>query len=389
MKKQRTLQNLAFVVKRTEFIVDANGDGKRIDKLIHNRLPWMKRRNLKRYSDADRIKRNGLPIPPGRKVKEGDKITVLHPEPWEDLSEMDDIRWDVIFEDGRLLVVNKPPHLVVHPTGGYRFLTLLSAMHRQYLGIEIPEFEDHEQVPRLVHRIDKETSGVLVCAFDRHAHGSLGELFQSRDEAVEKEYIALVEGRVRWDENSLTFPIGAKPGDEIRIRRAVVPDGQHARTDVRVLERFDRFTLVRCKLFTGRQHQIRVHMAHIGHPLVGDHLYGVRDELREIDVLDPDYPPFRYDTIYLDKRVNDIEASNRIREVDDIKRREYWRVAAGEDVLRAENEGRLLLARCALHCAMMAFPHPTDGRRLSFEAPLTPDFEAALAFLRKQGQSEE
>jgi len=388
MKLERTLKNLAHVAKRAEFVVDANGHGKRIDKLVHNRLPWMRRSNLKRFVKDDRLLRNGQPCPVGRKLNEGDTVTVIFPEPWEDLAEMDEIKWETLFEDGRLLVVNKPPHLVVHPTGGYRYLTLLSAMHKHYLGTEIPEFEDYVQVPRLVHRIDKETSGVLVCAFDREAHGSLGDLFQSRDDSIEKEYTALVEGRVRWNENSLEYPLGDAPDDEIRIRKAVVPDGLYARTDVRVLERFDRFTLVRCKLFTGRTHQIRVHMAHVGHPLVGDHLYGVRDELREIDIINPDYPKFRHDSIYLDRSVSDVEASNRIRAVDDARRKEYWQMVEGKPVMREGKQGRLLLSRCALHCSMMAFPHPNTGEIMRFEAPLTADFKQSLEFLRAKGRVE-
>ena len=321
-----------------------------------------------------------MPVPAGRKVKTGDTIIVKMSEPWEDVTEMDRIHWDTLYEDKRILVVNKSPHLVVHPAGAYQYTTLLNALHKHYLGDQ-DDLVESDPVPRLCHRIDKETSGALVIAFDREAHGSLGKLLQGRSDEVEKEYLALVEGRIEWDEYDLEAPIGPSPDDEIRIRQAVTEDGKFARTKFTVEERFARFSLVRCKLFTGRQHQIRVHMQHLGHPLVGDHLYGVRDELREADIANPDAPAFKYGQIYLDKSVSDIEAAERIREVDAVKRREYWDIEEGKEVVR-EDAGRLFISRCALHCALMAFPHPEDGREMRIGAPLTADMRLALESLR-------
>lgn len=377
---KRKLANLSVVVKESSFVVEANGNGKRIDRLVQNHHEWMTRGALKKFADEGRFRRNGLPVPAGRKAKTGDVIKITHPEPWEDLSEMDRIRWDTLFEDQFILVVNKPPHVIVHPAGGYRYTTLLNALHRKYLGDRTDLTED-DPVPRLVHRIDKETSGVLVVAFDTQSHGVLGKLFQERDDDIEKEYVALVEGVVPWDHQDIVAPIGPSPGDTIRLRQAVVPNGKYARTEVTVVERFRHYTLVRCRLHTGRQHQIRVHMQHAGHPLVGDHLYGVRDEFRARDVANPELEPHKHEGVYLDESVPALEAADRVRDIDDWRRREYWEIEAGRTVERGA-AGQLLMARCALHCARMAFPHPMTQAPMNMEAPLTPDFELALAALR-------
>ncbi len=410
--QQRKLNNLSLVETRTEFKVEPTGEGMRIDKLVRNRLPWLAQGRVKQMADSNRVLRNGAPVPAGRKAHAGDRITVLHPEPWEDPTEMDRIRWDTLYEDSDLLIVNKAPHLVVHPAGGYRYTTLLNALHRKYLGDQRDLTED-DPVPRLVHRIDKETSGVLVVAFSREAHGTLGKLFEQRSDTVGKEYLALCEGVVEWDERSIQLPIGIPRSDPIRLKRAVVGDGhdkaeapgQEARTDVTVVERFRHFTLVRCKLFTGRQHQIRVHMQAMGHPLVGDHLYGLRDELTLAEISDPEWPKYREQGVYMDETVPDIVAADRIRDVDLVKRREYWAIEAGEAVFRpwdragdygvrfrrelerrgdprASQGNRLLLSRCALHCAMMAFPHPMTGQLMSVTAPMTPDMALAVSYLR-------
>jgi len=410
--QQRKLNNLSIVETRTEIKVEPTGEGVRIDKLIRNRLPWLAQSRIKQMADENCVLRNGAPVPAGRKAHAGDRITVMHPEPWEDVAEMDRIRWETLYEDSDLLVVNKPPHLVVHPAGGYRYTTLLNALHRKYLGDQRDLVED-DPVPRLVHRIDKETSGVLVVAFSREAHGTLGKLFEQRADTVEKEYLALCEGVVQWDFQSITLAIGLPRNDPIRLKRAVVregpdgapPPGQEARTDVTVVERFQHFTLVRCKLFTGRQHQIRVHMQAMGHPLVGDHLYGLRDELTLAELTDPNWPKYREQGVYLDESVPDIEAANRIRDVDLVKRREYWAIEAGQPVFRewdrageyglrrkrelaaagdprAEQGNRLLLSRCALHCATMSFPHPMSGEMLSISAPMTPDMALVVERLR-------
>ncbi|MCA8938384.1 MAG: RluA family pseudouridine synthase, partial [Planctomycetes bacterium] len=363
-KQQRQLVNLSLVETRTDIDVDEKSEGKRVDQVIQKRLSWLSRAKIKQSCEERRVLRNGQPVPSGRRVKAGDKVVLIHPEPYEDLTDMDRITWGTLFEDEFILVINKPPHLVVHPAGAYRYTTLLNALHKKYLGDKREVFEQ-DRVPRLVHRIDKETSGVLVAAFEREAHGILGKLFQVHSDAIEKEYIALVEGRIEWDEQDVEANIGIPDNDTIRIRRCVREDGQYARTTVKVLERFAQFSLVRCKLHTGRQHQIRLHMQHLGHPLVGDHLYGVRDELREADISSPDTPAFRYGQIYLDDSVSNIEASDRIREVDFVKRREYWDIEAGREIYR-EGFGRLLLSRCALHCARMVFPHPVSDQRMSF-----------------------
>ena len=380
-KTQRRLTNLSLIQKEKSFEVESGGGGKRVDALVKNQFGWFRRGVLKKMAEEGRLLRNGTPIPAGRRVRLGDVITIIYPEPWEDVSEMDRIKLDALYEDEHILVLNKAPHIVVHPAGAYRYTTLLNALHKKYLGDKSDLTED-DPIPRLVHRIDKETSGVLVVAFQREAHSVLGKLFEERSDDIEKEYLALVEGRVEWNEKEIEHPLGPSPDDKIRLRRAVREDGQHAHTSVSVVERFVNFTLVRCKLHTGRQHQIRVHLKAEGHPLVGDHLYGVRDELREADLTNPRDARFRNDNVYLDETVSNEEAAERIRDVDASKRREYWQIEAGEAIYR-EKFGRVLVTRCALHCARMAFPHPTSGELMSFQAPLNADMELALEYLRK------
>ncbi len=381
---QRQLTNLSLVQKEVSFDVEASHEGMRIDRFLHKRLGWLTRAALKEISQAGRLLRNGSPVPCGRKIKANDTVTLVYPEPEEDLQEMDRISWETLYEDKALLVIHKPPHVIVHPAGGYRYTTLLNALHKKYLG-DKSELREEDPIPRLVHRIDKDTSGVLVITFQRHTHSVLGKLFEEHSESVQKNYLALVEGRVPWSHQEIRLPIEAAKNDPIRLKRQIADkgSGQLAHTSVNLVERFERFSLVQCKLHTGRQHQIRVHMQALGHPLVGDHLYGLRDELREIDIRNPDYPKFRFENIYFGEKLTNKEASKRIRELDAQRRHEYRLIEAGEPIMRGEKQGRLLISRCALHCSQMSFPHPLTQAKLSIKAPLPADFQLALSYLRK------
>ncbi len=207
----------------------------------------------------------------GYKVKVNDRITITIPSPKISEVTAEDISLDVIYEDSDLIVVNKPRGMVVHPAAGNYSGTLVNALlaHCKDLsgigGVERPG---------IVHRLDKETSGLIVAAKNDLAHNALAKQFKSRE--VKKEYIALVHGLIKEDEGVVEKKIGRHPKD--RKKMAVVKGGRESVSAYNVLERFSNYTLVKVILKTGRTHQIRVHLSSIGHPLVGDRVYGSRHE---------------------------------------------------------------------------------------------------------------
>ncbi len=215
---------------------------------------------------ASQIRLDGAPALPRRRVWGGEVIEIVLPPDTESIAdEPEDIALDIIHEDAALLVVNKPAGLVVHPGSGNRSGTLLNALLRHR--------PDLSRLPRagIVHRLDKDTSGLLVVAKTLTAQTDLVRQLQAR--SVTREYLALVHGQVTRN-GKVEAPIGRHP--VARTRMAVVARGRHAVTHYEVIERFSDATLLRCRLETGRTHQIRVHMSAIGHPLVGDPAYGRR-----------------------------------------------------------------------------------------------------------------
>jgi 23S rRNA pseudouridine1911/1915/1917 synthase len=286
------------------------------------------------------------------------------------------IPYEIIYEDEQMFVVSKPPHLIVHPTGGYRYTTLLNALHLRFKGTDV--------FPRLVNRIDKETSGLVICGKDADITGKLGKALEAKE--VVKEYLALVEGVVAVNHQMIDLPIGQDTRAAVSMLRHIdMQHGQPSRTEVWVSERFNRFTLVRCRLHTGRMHQIRVHMKAIGHPLVCDHHYGIRDELRESDLVEPPPPPTRIESPYgFRDGDSDADVSDRIRAVDTQKRHEYEALARGERVPRGEGDA-LLLGRCALHSHYLKFRHPLTQQETELTAPLPPDIQGTVERLRGTG----
>jgi 23S rRNA pseudouridine1911/1915/1917 synthase len=285
------------------------------------------------------------------------------------------IPYDIIYEDDGMFVVSKPPHLIVHPTGGYRYLTLLNALHLR--------FQPQGFAPRLVNRIDKETSGLVICGKTAAITGELGKALEARD--VVKDYLALVEGAVSAEHQFIDLPIGVDTEHHINMLRRIDPAGQQARTEVWVVERLGRFTLVRCRLHTGRMHQIRVHMKAIGHPLVCDHHYGLRDELLESDLRNPPPGPTRVKSPYgFEEGDDEVEVSERIKAVDTNKRHEYESLCRGERVVRGDDA--LLLGRCALHSHYLKLTHPATGVTLELTAPPPQDIVRVVEHLRRSGQ---
>lgn len=267
---------------------------------------------------------------PGRKLRNGSTVVVIIPpelrlevSPYavEDLV--------ILHEDERTLVVDKPPGLAVHPAGRHLTDTLIQRVHARY------RTEPGARVPiKLCHRLDRETSGVILLAKDAEAHTALMQDFEHR--RIGKQYLAIVRGNPEADEGVIDFPLAPARASEVRIKMAVASDGMEARTDWRVLERHEGCALLLCEPHTGRQHQIRVHMEAIGHPLVGDKLYG-RDE----------------DT--------------------------FLRNALGE--LTREELRDLGLARHALHNHSLTFRVPGTETELRVESPLAADMRAYLEAL--------
>jgi len=296
--------------------------GQRVDQAAADLFSDYSRSQLQNWIKKGQLLVNGRPCKSKDKILGGEVLT-LEAEPekqGEWLSE--NIPLDVVYEDSSLVVINKPVGLVVHPGAGNPQGTLLNALLHRY--------PDQENIPRagIVHRLDKETSGLMVVARTLQAQTSLVEQLQAR--TVSREYEAVVQG-VPVGGRTIDLPIGRHPA--VRTRMAVVQrGGKAAVTHFRVLKKFAHHALVRVKLETGRTHQIRVHLAHIGYPLVGDPVYGGRLRV----------PP-----------------------------------AASEELINTLRRFR----RQALHAAALSLEHPQSGAILGWEAPLPDDMVNLLAIL--------
>ncbi|MEK5079569.1 RluA family pseudouridine synthase [Solibacillus sp. FSL W7-1436] len=243
--------------------------GERIDKALSQMEESWSRSQISNWLEAERILVNGATVKPKYKVKQGDVIEVTIPEV-EDLEIVpEDLNLEIVYEDADVLVVNKPRGMVVHPAPGHTSGTLVNGlMHhcKDLSGI------NGVARPGIVHRIDKDTSGLLMVAKNDVAHESL--VNQLVEKSVTRKYTALVHGRIAHEKGTIDAPIGRDQKD--RQKQAIVDKGKHAVTHFQVIERFGEFTLVECRLETGRTHQIRVHMNYIGFPLAGDPKYGPR-----------------------------------------------------------------------------------------------------------------
>ena len=241
----------------------------RVDKFLMNLVENATRNKIQQAAEAGNIIVNDVAVKSNYKVKAFDVVRIMlsHP-PYENLILPENIPLDIVFEDDALLVINKPAGLVVHPGHGNYTGTLVNALAFHFENLPLNSSER----PGLVHRIDKDTSGLLVVAKTEFAMTFLAKQFEEK--TSEREYIALVWGNVAEDEGTVTCDIARHAKD--RMQMAVVPDGEgkHAVTHYKVLERFGYVTLVSCKLETGRTHQIRVHMKSIGHTLFNDERYG-------------------------------------------------------------------------------------------------------------------
>lgn len=254
-----------------ELKVDEDSVGKRLDIFISNRFEDKSRSYIQGIIEGETVTVNGKCRKSNYKLKLEDVVTLEIPEAVELNIKAEEISLDVLYEDSDVIVINKPQDMVVHPAPGNYTGTLVNALlnHcRDLSGI------NGIIRPGIVHRIDKDTSGALIVAKNDNAHNSLAAQF--KEHSIARSYLAIVEGIIKTDEGTIDQPIGRHPKD--RIKMGVVESGKKAVTHYKVIERFASHTLVECNLETGRTHQIRVHMAKIGHPLVGDLVYGYKKQ---------------------------------------------------------------------------------------------------------------
>ena len=289
----------------------------RLDKFLSAMLPDQSRSYLQKIIKDGNVLVNGEPKKSSYRLEYGDEVTADLPELKSPDIEPENIPLDILYEDADVIVVNKPQGMVVHPAPGHTSGTLVNAL-MFHCGDELSGING-EKRPGIVHRIDKDTSGVLMVAKNDMAHQSLAA--QLAEHSITRKYNAVVYNGFTEDEGTVDEPIGRNPQD--RKKMAVTQKhSRHAVTHYRVIERMEKFTLIEAQLETGRTHQIRVHMTYIGHPLLGDMVYGPKKQ-----------------PIHL--------------------------------------EGQ------ALHARVLGFIHPRTGEYLEFEAPLPPYFEALLERLRK------
>ena len=297
------------------YTIEEQHAGERIDKVLSSLQAEWSRTQIGNWIDENRILVNGADVKAKYKVKTGDVIEIDVPEVEELEIVAEDLNLEIVYEDADVLVVNKPRGMVVHPAPGHATGTLVNGlMHHctDLSGI------NGVMRPGIVHRIDKDTTGLLMVAKNDVAHESLVNQLVAK--TVTRKYTALVHGHIAHDKGTIDAPIGRDTKD--RQKQAVVDSGKHAVTHFQVIERFGDYTLVECRLETGRTHQIRVHMNYIGFPLAGDPKYGPR---KTIDF--------------------------------------------GGQVL---------------HAGVLGFTHPVTGEYLEFSTPIPEDFQQLLASLRDE-----
>ena len=255
----------------TKLEIIAKEGGDRIDALLAREETIRSRNAAVRLLEEGRVTKNGQPLRKNYRVQAGDVFQVVIPAPEEMEALPQDIPLDIVYEDGDVIVVNKPRDLVVHPAPGHPDGTLVNAL-LAHCGDTLSGVGGVMR-PGIVHRIDKDTSGLLIVAKNDMAHTALSD--QLKDRSLSRTYDCIVHGNFREDRGTVNAPIGRDPRN--RQRMAVTEkNSRPAVTHWEVLARYGKYTYVRCKLETGRTHQIRVHMAYTGHPLLGDTVYGGR-----------------------------------------------------------------------------------------------------------------
>ena len=264
-------------MNKIEFIVAPEESGIRIDRYISDQLEDISRSAVTKLIEDGKVTVGEKPVKKNYKTAEGDCICIMldEPKPVDILPE--DISLDIVYEDEHLLVVNKPKGMVVHPAPGHESGTLVNAL-MFHCGDDLSGING-ELRPGIVHRIDKNTSGLLAVAKSDIAHAGLSE--QIKEHSFTREYLAICYGNIKEDERTIDAPIGRHKVDRKRMCVTQL-NSRNAVTHIKVLERYNGFTYILCRLETGRTHQIRVHMAHIGHPIAGDDVYGPSKVITEL-----------------------------------------------------------------------------------------------------------
>ena len=314
--------------------VSVPGPGERLDRFLAATLTDLSRSAVQSLIREQRVEVNGRKARASRRLKTGDSVQVELPAPRTTRLEPEALELSVVYEDPDLVVIDKPAGLVVHPGAGVSRGTLVHALLHRYPEIAAVGGAGR---PGIVHRLDKDTSGLMVVARSPRAYLALVEALQSR--TVKRTYAALVWGDPRSDSGAIDAPLGRDPRERKRMS-VVRRGGKPARTRWRVVERFGLVARLEVNLETGRTHQIRVHMAHLGYPVVGDGTYG-----------------------------------GRVKKM--LSLRESHRSLARELLVR--------LPRQALHALELQFSHPISARPLSFTSPWPNDFREAVELLREGG----
>jgi len=317
-----------------DLVVKLRAQTMRLDHYLAGNFTEYSRSEIQRAIEAGAVTVNDKPTKPGYKVRCGDRVRILLPEPTHDLPQPEDIPLEILYEDEVLALINKPPDMVVHPAKGNWSGTLVNALQFHFNDLSPVNGEFRAGI---VHRLDRDTSGVILIAKEEHTHRALAAQFEQR--TIFKEYVALTQGELDRDSDYIEAPIRHHPYD--RVKMAVTtpadPEGKEACTYYEVAERFRGFTFVRVQPKTGRTHQIRVHLASVGCPVLADKVYSGRDSLYLHEIapkLDP-----------------------------------------------AQDE--LLISRQALHAWRLRFRHPRRGEWLEVEAPLPQEMARTLVALRQ------
>ena len=338
-------------------IVEARAHGWRVDHYLSRLFPNYSRALFQRALEQKSVVLNGLAVKAARRVRVNDVLDVRLPELPDSSLPPEDIPLDIVFEDEHLVIINKPANMITHPGKGHYRGTLAGALqfHFNQLSNVAGQLR-----PGIVHRLDKDTSGVIVIAKNNQVHCRLSEQFEQR--TTVKEYRAIVWGEVAQDRGVIDTHVRINP--KVREKMQVCEAEGNARqavTHFEVAERFRGFTFMRLMPKTGRTHQLRLHMSHIGHPIVSDELYGGGKCLRVADV-DGSLAQAERETL-LSRKAESVAKKSGFDSVVD----------TFDDVL---------IRRQALHAFRLSFRHPETGIPMTFEAPLAADFEQTLKALR-------